>query len=89
MIWLYEWVLAPAGLFALVQPLLRAAWAKASYNEMAAAAYEMNPQRPPEDLPYRYFIRHVLEEIPPVRGPGYSWHGAHYWMVYEIGEDET
>ena len=82
--WLYEWIFAPLGLYALVHPVVRACYAYYDYRVMLREARALNPTYAYTNYKLWYFLRHTLKPVPETRAPGYHWYSAGAWEVYEI-----
>ena len=81
---IYEWVLAPLGLYTIVKPLVRATCCYYSLRRCVREANRMN-HHIHHGLPrFRAFIRHAFVGLPPIKGPGFAWYGFGRWQVWEV-----
>lgn len=82
--WLYEWILAPLGLYVLVHPVVRAVLGYYDYKRMLREAHALNPTYTYVGYKLIHFLAHTLSPIPEMRAPGYHWYSPGVWEVYEI-----
>lgn len=81
---LYEWVLAPLGLYAIVKPLIRATFCYFSVKRVLREARELNPHIHHATPRFKRFMRHAFSGLPPIKGPGFAWYGFGRWQVWEV-----